>query len=114
MPAANIEDEPENTTRFLVVGGRSVPPTAADKTSVLMSAMNRPGALFNLLEPIARRGISMTRIESRPARSGVWEYVFFLDIEGHQDDPNVADALEELRRNTSLCKVLGSYPRAIV
>lgn len=111
--ARNIEDEPENTTRFLVIGSRSAPPTGWDKTSLLLSARNVPGALFALLEPFARRNISMTRIESRPSRSGLWEYVFFVDIEGHARDANVAEALAEIESKASLVKVLGSYPRAV-
>jgi chorismate mutase/prephenate dehydratase len=111
--ASNIEDEPGNTTRFLVIGRQVVPPTGADKTSLLLSAKNQPGALYALLEPFARHGISMTRIESRPARSGTWEYVFFVDVEGHAQEANVADALCEIGKKASLTKVLGSYPRAV-
>ena len=112
--ASNIEDEPDNSTRFIVIGDRRVSPTGADKTSLLLSAKDRPGALYGLLEPFAKRGISMTRIESRPARSGLWKYVFFVDIEGHGEDPAVADALAEIEGNATLFKVLGSYPRAVV
>ncbi len=112
--AANIEDDPGNTTRFLVVGHRSVPPTGQDKTSLLLSAVNRPGALYALLEPFSRKGISMTRIESRPSRRENWEYVFFVDIQGHADEPVVKEALEEIRDRASLLKVLGSYPRAFM
>ncbi|NIR28809.1 MAG: prephenate dehydratase [Gammaproteobacteria bacterium] len=112
--AANIEDEPDNTTRFLVIGRSSVAPTGRDKTSLLLSAKNVPGALYGLLEPFSRRGISMTRIESRPSRSGLWEYVFFVDIEGHACDANVAEALAEIEERASLFKVLGSYPRAVL
>lgn len=111
--AENIEDEPDNATRFLVIGQQSIPPTGMDKTSLLLSARNQPGALFRLLEPFARGGINMTRIESRPSRSGAWAYVFFVDIEGHVQDPPVASALEALDREASLIKVLGSYPRAL-
>lgn len=110
--ASNIEDEPRNTTRFLVIGHRSVPPTGRDKTSLLLSARNKPGALYDLLEPLARRRVSMTRIESRPSRSGLWEYVFFVDVEGHAEDTNLVEALDEIRDNASLCKVLGSYPHS--
>jgi len=110
--ARNIEDEPNNTTRFLVIGAQSVPPSGMDKTSLILSAKNNPGALFELLRPFAERGLSMTRIESRPARSGVWEYVFFVDVEGHAEDPEVAQALDELARDAAYVKVLGSYPRA--
>ena len=112
--ARNIEDEPGNTTRFLVVGRQSPPPSGADKTSLVLSARNEPGALFRLLEPLARHGISMTRIESRPARrGGLWEYVFFVDIEGHAEEPHVAAALAELERRATLFRVLGAYPRAL-
>lgn len=112
--AANIEDEPDNTTRFLVIGREQVPPSGKDKTSLLVSASNKPGALHRLLAPFARHGISMTRIESRPSRRGIWEYVFFVDIEGHAAEPKVAQALEELRSEAAMLKVLGSYPRAIL
>ncbi|HQU15378.1 MAG: chorismate mutase [Chromatiales bacterium 21-64-14] len=110
--ASNIEDEPDNTTRFLVIGPQEVPPSGADKTSLLVSTRNQPGALARLLEPLARNGISMTRIESRPSRRGVWEYVFFVDLAGHIADTAVAQALVELEREATLFKVLGSYPRA--
>ena len=107
----NIEDDPNNTTRFLVIGGQPVAPSGNDKTSLLMAAKNKPGALFGLLEPLSRRDISMTRIESRPSRMQLWEYVFFVDFEGHIDDSNIAAALEEMTDHASLLKVLGSYPR---
>lgn len=111
---ANIEDEPNNTTRFLVIGTRTAAPSGRDKTAVLVSASNRPGALYRLLEPIARNGLSMTRIESRPSRRGMWDYVFFIDVEGHKDDAPVAKALAELEREASLFKVLGSYPQGVL
>lgn len=111
---ANIEDEPNNTTRFLVIGTQLVPPSGQDKTSLLVSSPNRPGALFRLLEPIARHGLSMTRIESRPSRRGMWDYVFFIDIKGHQEDESMAQALTELQEEASLFKVLGSYPRGVL
>jgi chorismate mutase/prephenate dehydratase len=111
--AENIEDETSNTTRFLVLGNQHVAPSGNDKTSMVMSAENRPGAVHDLLVPLARHGVSMTRLESRPARSGMWEYVFYVDIEGHQDDNKVAAALAELRQVASFVKVLGSYPVAI-
>jgi len=111
---ANIEDEPDNTTRFLVIGREPVPPSGKDKTSLLLSASNKPGALHCLLSPLAQHGISMTRIESRPSRRGVWEYVFFVDIEGHAAETQVAQALDELRAEAAMLKVLGSYPRAIL
>ena len=112
--AKNIEDEPNNTTRFLVIGHQKVKPSGADKTSLLISATNRPGSLYRLLEPLARNDISMTRIESRPSRGGLWEYVFFVDVEGHRDEPQLAGALEELRAEAALFRVLGSYPRAVI
>jgi chorismate mutase/prephenate dehydratase len=112
--ARNIEDEPGNTTRFLVVGGQRVAPSGSDKTSLLLAARNEAGSLYRLLSPLAEHGISMTRIESRPSRRGIWEYVFFVDVEGHQDDEHVAQALEALRREATIYKVLGAYPRAVL
>ncbi len=109
----NIEDEANNTTRFLVLGNQHVAPSGSDKTSLVMSAANRPGAVHDLLVPLAKHGVSMTRLESRPARSGMWEYVFYVDIEGHQDDARVAAALTELKQVASFVKVLGSYPVAV-
>ena len=111
---ANIEDEPDNTTRFLVIGPQSPPPSGSDKTSLLLSARNRSGALHHLLEPLSRHGISMTRIESRPSRRGMWDYVFFIDIEGHRQEPKVAQALQELGAEAAMLKVLGSYPGAVL
>lgn len=111
---ANIEDEPDNTTRFLVIGPQSPAPSGSDKTSLLLSSRNRPGALCRLLEPLSRHGISMTRIESRPSRRGMWDYVFFIDIEGHSQDPRIAQALEELADEAAMLKVLGSYPGAVL
>ena len=110
----NIEDEPDNTTRFLIIGERAVPSSGTDKTSMLVSASNKPGALHAMLEPLASNQISMTRIESRPSRQGMWNYVFFIDIEGHIEDENVANALKELEQAASMVKVLGSYPRAVL
>jgi chorismate mutase/prephenate dehydratase len=110
--AENIEDDPKNTTRFLVLGNQQVAPSGNDKTSLVMSAANRPGAVHDLLVPLAKHGVSMTKFESRPARSGLWEYVFYMDIEGHQDDVKVAAALDELRKMAAFVKVLGSYPVA--
>jgi chorismate mutase/prephenate dehydratase len=107
---ANIEDDPNNTTRFLVIGDQYVGPSGRDKTSLLATVNNQAGALYALLEPIARHGVSMTKIESRPSRLSKWDYVFFVDIEGHIEDANVAAALQELRSQSLLIKVLGSYP----
>jgi len=109
--ASNIEDDPNNTTRFLVVGRQEVGPSGNDKTSLLVAVHNKAGALYSLLEPIARHGVSMTKIESRPSRVSKWDYVFFVDVEGHVEDENVTAALKELASEASLLKVLGSYPR---
>ncbi|MBI5429070.1 MAG: prephenate dehydratase [Nitrosomonadales bacterium] len=109
---ANIEDDAKNTTRFLVLGNQQVAPSGRDKTSLVMSAANRPGAVHDLLVPLAKNGVSMTKLESRPARSGLWEYVFFVDIEGHLADVKVAAALSELKQIAAFVKVLGSYPVA--
>jgi len=112
--AAGIEDDANNTTRFLVLGRLAPAPTGRDRTSLAVSAENRPGALHALLAPFAEHGISMTRIESRPAhlRSALWEYVFFIDIEGHERDAVVASALAALRTRAPFLRVLGSYPIA--
>lgn len=110
----NIEDEPDNTTRFLVIGQHDATPSGQDKTSLLMSAHNRPGAVVELLQPLARHGVSMTKFESRPARSGLWEYVFFIDLEGHRDEPQVAAALTELQDKAAFLKVLGAYPVGVL
>jgi chorismate mutase/prephenate dehydratase len=111
--AANIEDDPNNTTRFLVMASHDAGPSGRDKTSLVCSAANRPGAMHALLEPLARHGVSMSKLQSRPARSGLWEYVFYIDVEGHQRDPKVAAALAELQERASFLKVLGSYPAAV-
>jgi chorismate mutase/prephenate dehydratase len=113
--ARAIEDEPNNTTRFLVLGDLDAAPTGADRTSLVVSAENRPGAVHALLTPLAENGVSMTRIESRPSRSraALWEYVFFIDVEGHQNDRRVAAALEGLRARAPFLKILGSYPAAV-
>jgi len=113
---AEIEDRPDNTTRFLVIGDKTFQPSGHDKTTLLVSQRKKdaPGALYLLLEPLAQNAISMTRIESRPSRRGKWDYVFFIDIEGHARDEAVARALAELKHRASLFRVLGSYPRAIL
>jgi len=112
---AEIEDQPDNTTRFLVVGNKTFRPSGEDKTTLLVSAgkTSAPGALYQLLEPLALAGISMTRIESRPSRRRKWDYVFFIDIEGHVEEPRVAAALAELKKRCSLFRILGSYPRSV-
>ncbi len=110
--AHNIEDDPNNTTRFLVIATHDAGPSGRDKTSLVCSAPNRPGAMHRLLEPLARHGVSMTKLQSRPAKSGLWEYVFFIDIEGHREDVTVAAALAELEERAAFVKLLGSYPAA--
>jgi chorismate mutase/prephenate dehydratase len=112
--ARNIEDEPGNTTRFLVVGRQEVPPSGEDKTSLLLAVPNRAGGLYQLLAPLADHRISMSKIESRPSRRGMWDYVFFIDVEGHRTDAPVAKALAALEQQASLFRVLGSYPRAVL
>lgn len=110
--AENIEDNPNNTTRFLVIGNQYVAPSGRDKTSLAMATNNRPGAIHELLAPLAQYQVSMTRLESRPSRASLWEYVFFTDIEGHQEEENVAKALQTLRDNATFLKIFGSYPAA--
>lgn len=110
--ARDIEDDPNNTTRFLVLSREDAAPSGRDKTSLVMSTKNRPGTLLELLTPFARNGISLTKLESRPVRNGLWEYVFFVDIEGHREDAVVREALAQVEPHTTLLKVLGSYPMA--
>ena len=112
--ASNIEDRPDNTTRFLVIGNLETKPSGNDKTSLLVSGKNRPGSLSKLLAPLARNKINMTRIESRPSRQSVWEYVFFIDIDGHIRDKKLRKALAELEREAAFLKWLGSYPKAVL
>lgn len=111
--AERIEDEPDNTTRFLVIGDHDVPPSGDDKTSLMLSARNRPGALFHLIAPLAEHRIDMTRLESRPTRGRLWEYVFFIDILGHVDSDTLRPVLDALRDEAALCRILGAYPRAV-
>jgi len=112
--AGNIEDDPKNMTRFLVLGAMAPGPSGRDRTSLVMTVPNRPGALHALLSPIAKHGVSMTRIESRPSRQIAWEYMFYVDLEGHERDAKVAPALAELRSIAPFLKVLGSYPSAVL
>lgn len=112
--ASNIEDQPDNTTRFLVIGKKMCPPSGQDKTSLIFSAPNKPGSLHAMLSCFANNGVSMTRIESRPSRREMWDYVFFVDIEGHAEDTKVKKALGELEDHAAMVKLLGSYPRAVL
>jgi chorismate mutase / prephenate dehydratase len=113
--AAEIEDRADNTTRFLVLGRKLFPPSGADRTTLLVSVghTDAPGALYRLLEPLARHRVSLTRIESRPSHRRKWDYVFFIDFEGHADEKHVSKALSALKKRASLFRVLGSYPRAV-
>ena len=110
----NIEDDSFNTTRFMVLGTGSVARSGHDKTSLLFSTPNKPGALHGMLACFSENDVSMTRIESRPSRRGMWDYVFFVDVEGHVEDQNVAAALRQLEQRAAMVKLLGSYPRAVL
>ena len=114
--AAQIEDRADNTTRFLVLGRNLLAPSGQDRTTLLVSVghTDSPGALYRLLEPFARHRVSMTRIESRPSHRRKWDYVFFIDVDGHAAEPHVARALASLKRRASLFRLLGSYPRAVL
>lgn len=107
---AHIQDDPHNRTRFAVIGRLRTAPSGHDHTSLVLSVANKAGAVYNLLAPLARHGVSMTRFESRPARMGTWEYYFYVDVEGHCSDERMANALAELKENAAFFKVLGSYP----
>jgi chorismate mutase/prephenate dehydratase len=107
-----IEDLPNNMTRFLVIGHKPCPPSSADKTSILFSIKDRVGALYRMLRPFAENQINLTKIESRPSKKQVWEYVFYVDLEGHAGDPRIQRALDILREECIFLKVLGSYPKA--
>lgn len=111
--AANIQDYADNTTRFLVIGRESARPSGRDKTSIIVSTHNRPGALFRVLQPFEREQLMLTRIDTRPSRTETWTYLFFIEFEGHQDDPRIAAVLEEIRGQTVMVKILGSYPQAV-
>ena len=111
--AGPIEDRSDNTTRFLVIGRQPFPPSGNDRTSLLVFIRDRPGALYGVLEPLARRGISMNRIESRPEHGHRWQYAFFIDVAGHCDEAPLKDALEEIGGLGDEVRVLGSYPVAI-
>jgi len=111
---ADIEDEPDNTTRFAVIGQHKSPPSGEDRTSLLVFVHNKPGSLYDLLKPLADRGISMSNIESRPSRRGVWDYVFFIDVDGHRDDEVVKQAISEIEKASAMVTVLGSYPKAVL
>ncbi|MBX6420531.1 MAG: prephenate dehydratase [Nevskia sp.] len=114
--AANIEDDPNNVTRFLVIGRQEPEPTGCDRTSLVFSAHagGKPGALFDLLRPFAEAGINLTKLESRPSRRAAWDYNFFIDLDGHRLDPQVAPVLATVQERAAYFRILGSYPRAVV
>jgi chorismate mutase/prephenate dehydratase len=107
-----IQDRAENATRFIVLATSDAPPTGADKTSLVFSTPHERGALRRVLELFDEEGLNLSRIESRPSRNKLWEYVFFTDVEGHRADPNLARALVRLKNQCRMVKILGSYPRA--
>ena len=107
----NIEDEQSNSTRFLVLSSQNVKPSNNDKTSIVVATKNKPGAIAELVAPFAKNKVSMTKLESRPAKIGMWEYVFFIDIEGHQTNKSVKAALSIIESKASFMKILGSYPK---
>ncbi|MUV14770.1 prephenate dehydratase [Noviluteimonas gilva] len=111
--AGPIEDRPDNTTRFLVIGRSMFPPSGNDRTSLMVFVRNQPGALFRVLEPLSRRGVSMNRIESRPAHTGLWQYAFFIDVGGHVTEAPLSEALADLADFAENVTVLGSYPVAV-
>jgi len=108
--ASDIEDSPHNITRFLVIGKTDVCQTGHDKTSILFSIKDRVGALHDMLMSFKKYGINLTKIESRPSKKKAWDYYFFLDLEGHKDNPKVKKALLDLEKKCTFLKVLGSYP----
>lgn len=107
---AHIQDDPHNRTRFAVIGRLRTAPSGRDQTSIVLSVPNKAGAVYNLLAPLARHGVSMTRFESRPAKTGHWEYYFYIDLDGHPEQPHVAAALAELRELCAFFKIIGAYP----
>ena len=110
----NIEDMPDNTTRFLIIGRQETQMSGMDKSSVMVSSRNQSGALYHVLEPFHRAGVSLTRIETRPSRNGAWNYNFFIDFEGHAEDKAVASVLDEVANSAVDLKLLGSYPKAVL
>ena len=111
--ARGIEDRADNTTRFLVIGRSLFPPSGNDRTSLLVTVNDKPGALYDVLSPFARHGISLNRIESRPAHTGRWQYAFFIDVSGHIQDQALQAAVGEIGGSAAKLRVLGSYPVAL-
>src|SRR5690554_98071 len=112
--AEKIEDQPDNSTRFLIIGTQAVPPSGVDKTSIVVAMRNEPGALHRVLEPFHRHSIDLTRVETRPSRTGVWTYVFFIHFSGHCEDPLISQVLKEVAERAADLKLLGSYPKAVL
>jgi chorismate mutase/prephenate dehydratase len=112
--AESVEDYANNTTRFLVIGREDVPPSGIDKTSLIVEVKNKPGALIGVLQPFQAAGVSLTRIDTRPSRTDIWAYVFFIEFEGHREQTHIRQILDALEEHTSLLKVLGSYPKAVL
>ena len=107
----HIEDEPNNTTRFLILSDQEIAPSGNDKTSIVVATKNKPGAIVDLIQPFASRKVSLTKLESRPSKIGMWEYVFFIDVEGHRDNSKVKLCLKDIEKKSSFMKFLGSYPK---
>lgn len=112
--AQNIEDHPDNTTRFLIIGSEVVPSSGEDKTSLMVSVKNKPGALYHVLEPFHRHGVNMTRLESRPSNNGTWAYVFYIDFDGHFDDESIQALINDISPDAVEIKHLGSYPVGVL
>ncbi|MEN2998268.1 MAG: prephenate dehydratase [Brevinematia bacterium] len=112
--ASNIEDDPMNVTRFWIVGERNISRTGEDKTTILCYIKDKPGALFDLIKPFKEMGVNMTKIESRPSRIKLWDYLFFIDFEGHIEEERISKLLNEVEKNAALVKILGSYPKGII
>lgn len=112
--AKNVEDSPDNTTRFLIIGSEVVPASGEDKTSIMVSVKDKPGALYHVLEPFQRHGVNMNRLESRPSNSSTWAYVFYIDFDGHFDDENVQAVIKDISPDAVDIKHLGSYPVGVL
>jgi chorismate mutase/prephenate dehydratase len=110
--AREIEDNPHNFTRFFVLSKEDSPPTGNDKTSIAFSLKHKPGALYECLREFAERKVNLTKLESRPTRHQPWEYNFYMDLSGHREEKDVAEALKALEEHAVFVKILGSYPRA--
>ena len=110
----NIQDFSDNKTRFILLGLDEIPASESDKTSIVFSSNNKPGSLFKILEPLAKKNINLTKLESRPIKSSNWEYFIYLDLNGHINDKKVKFCLDSIKSHTKFFKILGSYPRSIL